>query len=84
MVIMYCGLSVVPIDLWIWVHCSQLVALFGKVMEPLGGRTLLKGLCPWGQALPFYSLVPIPVPSQLPAPDTTPASLCCTEFLLEL
>lgn len=36
--------------------CLQLVALFGEVMEPLGGRALLVEVRHWGWDLRLYSL----------------------------
>lgn len=37
----------------------QLVELFGKVLEPLGGGTLLEEVHRWGQALSVFELVPL-------------------------
>ena len=40
---------------------SQLLALLGKVMKPLGGGILLQEVTHWGQSLKFYNLVSLPV-----------------------
>lgn len=43
----------------------QLVVLFGEVVKPLGGGTLLKKVCYWVKALGFYSLASLPFLSLL-------------------
>ena len=57
---------------------SQLVALFGKIMEPLGGGALLEEVWLWGQTLWFYSLACLPdfvSISWLPGWSYTPAAM---------
>lgn len=36
--------------------CSQLVVIFGEVIDPLGGRTLMKEVCHLGWASGIHSL----------------------------
>lgn len=50
-----------PIGSYLWTLGPPLVALLGKVMEPLGGAVLLEEVCRWGWALRLSCLVPLPV-----------------------
>lgn len=40
---------------------SQMVELFGNVVEPLGGRNSLEEVGHWGEGHLFYTLAPFPV-----------------------
>lgn len=66
---------------WVW---SPLVALFGKIIEPLGGGASLEVVGPWGQTLRSYLLVPLPVygghmtPPSCPCRPAFPS--CCHVF----
>lgn len=37
------------------------MALFGKIMEPVGDAALLEEVCPWGKTLRVRSLASLPV-----------------------
>lgn len=57
--------KVTPVGLSIWMLKPQLVALLGKVAEPLGGGALLEGGS-WGRVIRFYSSYVLPAFSRSP------------------
>lgn len=57
-----CGLNeMFPLSLYIWTIALWLMVLFEKILEPVGGRTLLEEIHHWGQTLRFYRCVALPV-----------------------
>lgn len=55
-----------PTGSCVWTPGPQRVALFGKVVGPLGEGALLEEQYHWVWALRFYSLIPLPASSPPP------------------
>lgn len=69
-------------DSCVWILGPQLVALLGKVVEPLGGEAALENMGHWGCVVRIVSLLPTLLPEYSYKVTSQPLGSCLVPCLL--